>query len=144
MINQPSLSSIVLDVAVAIIRRENEILITKRPEHVPQGGLWEFPGGKQQEGETLEVCLRRELREELGIEVGALRPFQSFLHKYSAYQVVLHSFSCELKKGIPVPRESHEMMWVSPSHLSCYEFPKANGPIISSIVAGKLFPPCAP
>ena len=139
MINQPFFPPTPDVVAVAIIQRGEEVFLTKRKDHVNQGGLWEFPGGKQQEGETLEQCLRRELKEELDIEVGDLQPFQSVHYQYPGKPVVLHFFTCLITQGLPEPLDCAEMAWVSQANLSAFEFPTANKQVVTRIIEGKLW-----
>ena len=123
-------------VAAAILQHEGKILLTKRRLTAHQGGLWEFPGGKQEAGETLEQCLRRELKEEIDIEVGALRHFDVLRHRYPEKEVELHFFTCSVYQGIPKPLECLETAWVSKNDLSFYEFPAADRPIIKKLIQG--------
>ena len=123
-------------VAAAILQHEGKILLTRRRLDAHQGGLWEFPGGKQEEGETLEQCLRRELKEEIDIEVGALQHFYVLRHRYSEKEVELHFFTCSRYLGIPKPLECLETAWVSKNDLSSYEFPAADRPILMKLIQG--------
>ena len=113
-------------VAAAIIQREGKILLTRRRLDVHQGGLWEFPGGKQEAGETLEECLQRELKEEIDIEVRELRQFYTLRHRYPEKDVELHFFTCSVFEGSPKALDCIEMAWVHPRDLSSYEFPAAD------------------
>lgn len=114
-------------IGVGIIKNERgEVLIALRPDDVMLGGLWEFPGGKQKEDETLEETVIRELREELGVEVDNLRPFMKLDHAYSHFKITLNAFICELSAGKPKPKSSREIRWVSIDALDDYPFPKAN------------------
>ena len=113
-------------VAAAIIQWEGKILLTRRKLDVHQGGLWEFPGGKQEAGETLSECLQRELKEEIDIEVRALRPFYTLRHHYPEKEVELHFFTCSAFEGCPKPLECVEVAWVLPHELPSYEFPAAD------------------
>ncbi len=123
-------------VAAAILQQEGKILLTRRRLDAHQGGLWEFPGGKQEAGETLEQCLRRELKEEIDIEVGALRHFYVLRHRYPEKEVELHFFTCSVYQGIPKPLECLETAWVSENELSSYEFPAADWPILIKLIQG--------
>jgi 8-oxo-dGTP diphosphatase len=83
-------------VAAAILQREGKILLTRRKLDAHQGGLWEFPGGKQEVGETLEQCLQRELKEEIDIEVGDVQHFYVLRYRYPEKEVELHFFTCSI------------------------------------------------
>ena len=82
-----------------MIRKGKKILITRRPEKGLLGGLWEFPGGKQKPGESLAECLKREIEEELGIEISVGEPFMQVNHAYSHFKITLHPFFCRHLKG---------------------------------------------
>ncbi len=123
-------------VAVAVIvGSDGHILIAKRPEHVHQGGLWEFPGGKVEAGESLEVALKRELQEELGIKLQACEPFLEIHHDYPDKQVFLDVWSVTAFSGDVYGREQQPILWVAPERLSDYDFPEANQPIVASLQA---------
>lgn len=122
-----------VEVAAGLIRRDGRYLIAKRKPGVHLAGLWEFPGGKREMGETLEDCLRRELFEELGIRVDIPIPFQIIRHDYSEKTVELHFFRCTIEAGQPTPVDCAELRWVYPSELSEYQFPPADRPIIEAL-----------
>jgi len=123
-------------VAAAILQREGKILLTRRKLDAHQGGLWEFPGGKQELGETLEQCLRRELKEEIDIEVNGLQHFYTLCHRYPEKEVELHFFTCSIFQGDPKPLGSIEMAWVPMGKLAFYEFPAADRPVLRKILQG--------
>ena len=123
-------------VAAAIIYREEKILLTRRKLDVHQGGLWEFPGGKQEPGETLEECLERELKEEIDIEVTRLSHFYSLRHRYTDKEVELHFFTCLTFTGTPQCLGCMEIAWVPHHELASYEFPAANQPVLKLILQG--------
>ncbi|MEX0829733.1 MAG: 8-oxo-dGTP diphosphatase MutT [Nitrospirales bacterium] len=125
-------------VAAAIIFRERKILITKRKFEAHQGGLWEFPGGKQEENETLEQCLKRELKEEIDIEVCNVQPFCVLRHRYSEKEVELHFFTCSIHTGNPQPVGCIEVAWAHPHELTSYEFPAADEAVLKKIIQGPL------
>ena len=125
-------------VAAAILQREGKILLTRRKCEAHQGGLWEFPGGKQEQGETLEQCLQRELKEEIDIEIGAVKHFYVLRYHYPEKEVELHFFSCSIFQGDPKPLESIEMVWVPKGELAFYEFPAADRPVLKKILQGQL------
>jgi len=115
------------EIGVGIIEREDgKVLIALRPEDVMLGGLWEFPGGKQEKGESITQTVERELMEELDIEVHAFEKFMSFKHTYSHFSITMNAYLCTLISGTPKPKSSQEIRWVEKSELIEYPFPKAN------------------
>lgn len=100
------------------------------------GGLWEFPGGKIEAGETVAECIFREIREELGIEIAVGEHLISIDHTYPTFQLTLIVHHCQHISGIPQPIESDEVRWVNVSDLDNYEFPAANVEIIKAIKLG--------
>lgn len=138
MNNQIPSSVPIVVVAAAILQQDEKILLTRRKLDVHQGGLWEFPGGKQEVGETLEQCLRRELKEEIDIEVGDLKIFSTFRHRYPEKEVELHFFSCSMYEGSPKPIECLEVAWVTKADLPFYDFPAADQPVLQEIIQGKF------
>lgn len=118
-------------VAAAVIRRaDGHILLAKRADQQHQGGLWEFPGGKVEAGESVSTALRRELHEELGIAVTAARPLIKVQHDYPDKQVLLDVWEVSGFTGEPHGAEGQPLAWVSPRHLPDYDFPAANQPIV--------------
>ena len=112
-------------VTAAVIRRRGQVLIAQRPEEGLLGGLWEFPGGKQQPGEDLVSCLQREIREELGVEVYVGQGLGVFRHAYTHFRVTLHAFACTLCSGAePQALEASDLRWVSASQLGEYPMGK--------------------
>ena len=125
-----------LHVAVGVILNEAEqILITQRAPGSHQGGLWEFPGGKVESGESLEQALSRELQEELGIVVGRTSPLLQVEHDYGDKAVLLDVCVVWEFSGRARGEEGQAMAWVVLADLANYEFPVANKPIISAITA---------
>ena len=123
-----------IHVAVAaIINAQRKVLLSKRPPHVHQGGLWEFPGGKLEVGEDVEQGLRRELHEELGITPTAARPLIRIEHNYPDQSVLLDVWRIDRIKGIPRGREGQQVKWVAIDQLPYYAFPAANLPIINAL-----------
>ena len=123
-------------VAVGIVRNERgEVLIARRKEGAHQGGLWEFPGGKVEPGETAPQALRRELREELGIAAGPLAPFLRIPHDYGDRQVILDVWQVQSYTGAPRPQEGQPLIWAPPRNLPRYPFPAPNTPIITALLA---------
>jgi A/G-specific adenine glycosylase len=125
-------------VAIGIIWKDSKLLITQRPQEGLLGGLWEFPGGKQRPDESLEECLRRELKEELDIEVRIKRQLPTVRHEYTHFRVMLHPFECEWKRGRPKALGCIDWAWVKPEELKNYAFPRANHKIFRSLFAHEL------
>lgn len=122
------------NIAVGLVFDGNEqVLITKRPEDAMLGGLWEFPGGKQENEEALHQTCARELREELGIEVSVGPLYHELKHAYSHFKITLHAFPCRIVEGTPEPANGMPMEWVSIEELSAYAFPRANRRIIEKL-----------
>jgi A/G-specific adenine glycosylase len=109
-----------------VIRRRGKVLIARRPEGKLLGGLWEFPGGKREHGESLPACLRRELREELGVTARVGREMAVFHHTYTHFRVTVYAFECRLLRGKPRALESDEIRWVPPRELGGYPMGKVN------------------
>ena len=120
-------------VVVALICREDRVLIALRPKHLHQGGLWEFPGGKLHPGETPEQALVRELKEELDIDTSAscLAPLAFASHGYPDFHLLMPLFLCRVWKGTPKALEGQELAWVRPIRLRDYPMPPADGPLVA-------------
>ncbi|WP_447972699.1 (deoxy)nucleoside triphosphate pyrophosphohydrolase [Nitrospira sp. Kam-Ns4a] len=119
-----------IQVAAGLIVRDGRYLITLRRRGTHLGGLWEFPGGKREPGESLEDCLRRELREELGIQITEPVPVQVISHRYPDKSVELHFFRCAILSGDARALGCEEVRWVTPEELPQFEFPPADRPLI--------------
>ena len=123
-----------IHVAAAVIKdRQGRVLISQRPGHVHQGGLWEFPGGKLEAGETTEAALKRELYEELGIVVQAARPLIRVRHDYPDKSVLLDVWRVTAFTGQPMGCEGQLVDWVAVEELAGRAFPAANEPIIKAV-----------
>jgi mutator protein MutT len=122
-----------IGVAVIWDRFGQKILIDKRKAGGSMGGLWEFPGGKIEAGETVVDCIVREIREELGIEISVGEQLISIDHTYPTFQLTLFVHHCQHISGIPQPIECNEIRWVNVSDLDNYQFPAANVEIINAI-----------
>nr|WP_220273578.1 Nudix family hydrolase [Pseudomonas savastanoi] len=120
-------------VAAAVIRgADGSVLIARRADTQHQGGLWEFPGGKVEEGETVQAALARELQEELGIQVTAARPLIKVGHDYADKQVLLDVWEVSAFTGEPHGAEGQPLVWAAPRELPDYDFPAANQPIVAA------------
>ena len=108
-------------------------MITRRPAGRHLAGFWEFPGGKQEGNESLEGCLEREIKEELGIEIRAESRFLSVPYEYETKRITLHVFQCTDLKGQPAALEGQETQWVLPKDLSRYDFPPPDFEVINAI-----------
>ncbi len=123
------------DVAVGLIfNASGEVLIQKRPEDGLLGGLWEFPGGKVAPGETFEAACRREVREELGIDVAVESAFHRLSHAYTHFKITLHAFRCRHVAGVPQALEGQPVRWVAVEALPEYAFPRANRRLIERLM----------
>ena len=123
---------LLLVVAVALIDTEGRVLLAQRPEGKSLAGLWEFPGGKVEQGETPEAALIRELGEELGIETksSCLAPLTFASHAYDDFHLLMPLFACRRWTGIPTPREGQNLAWVRAKDLRNYPMPPADIPLI--------------
>lgn len=123
---------IVLVAAAALIDQDNRVLICKRPEGKSLAGLWEFPGGKVEAGESPEIALVRELREELSIKVceTCLSPFTFASHTYEKFHLLMPLFLLRKWEGEIVPNEHPEIAWVAANRLNRYPMPPADIPMI--------------
>ena len=117
-------------VTAAFIRRGNEFLITQRRDNDVFGGLWEFPGGKQEIGETLEECLVREIYEELNLQIAVQKYLFTVEHNYKEVKIFLHVFYCQLVDGTPECREVKNWKWVDFSTVLNFKFSAADDKVI--------------
>lgn len=120
-------------VTAAVIHRDGQVLIAHRPEKGLLGGMWEFPGGKIEPGETLPECLRREIREELGVEIQVEEAFGVYQHGYTHFKVTLHAFCCSLTDGEPQALEASEIRWTVPDELQNFPMGKIDRQIARRI-----------
>ena len=127
---------LLLVVACALVDTDGRVLIAQRPEGKQLAGLWEFPGGKVEKGETPEACLIRELREELGIETreACLAPLTFASHSYDDFHLLMPLYVCRRFSGIPQPKEAQALKWVRPLRLRDYPMPPADAPLIPFLI----------
>ena len=124
--------------ALAVIERRGRVLICRRRRGGFLGGYWEFPGGKRDPGESWEACLRRELREELGVSVAGVRPLCRLRHRYPGRPVfVFQVFRCRIARGRPRPLSASALRWVAPERLARYRFPPANRGLLARLNPSK-------
>lgn len=123
---------VVLVSAVALIDADGRVLLARRPEGKSMAGLWEFPGGKVEPGETPEAALIRELKEELGIDTwsSCLAPLTFASHSYPDFHLLMPVFACRRWQGMAQAREGQELAWVAPARLRDYPMPPADLPLI--------------
>ena len=121
----------VLVAAAALVDVDGRVLIAKRPAGKQLAGLWEFPGGKVEPGETPEECLIRELHEELGITVAhaCLAPFVFASHGYDSFHLLMPLFLCRRWEGLVTAREHEALAWVKPDRFDDYPMPPADAPL---------------
>lgn len=124
-------------VTAAVIWRGEQVLLAQRPPQGLLGGLWEFPGGKQEPGESLEEALQREIREELGTTIGVGEKVGVFRHAYSHFRVTLHAFHCCLVGGEPQPLEATALEWVPVTRLTHYPMGKLDRQIAQTLMQAR-------
>lgn len=124
--------NIILVSAVALVDKDGRVLLAQRPEGKSMAGLWEFPGGKVETGETPETALIRELHEELGIETwdSCLAPLSFASYTYEAFHLLMPLFICRKWEGIAQPEEGQTLKWVFPKDMRDYPMPPADLPLI--------------
>lgn len=127
---------LLLVVACALVDADGRVLLAQRPEGKALAGLWEFPGGKVEPGETPEAALIRELREELGIEtqVACLAPLTFASHAYDDFHLLMPLYVCRRYSGIPQPHDAQALKWVRPAKLRDYPMPPADEPLIAHLL----------
>ena len=113
-------------VTAAVLQRRGKVLLARRPSKGLLGGMWEFPGGKVEPGESLQDCLAREIQEELGVRIWVGEPVGVYEHAFSHFSITLHAFKCELVEGKPRPVEAAELAWVAPADLKSYPMGKVD------------------
>jgi 8-oxo-dGTP diphosphatase len=119
--------------AAALVDADGRVLICQRPQGKSLAGLWEFPGGKVEPGETPEACLIRELEEELGIVVAnaCLAPFVFASHDYESFHLLMPLYLCRRWSGVITAREHEALAWVKPNRLGDYPMPPADAPLVA-------------
>jgi 8-oxo-dGTP diphosphatase len=134
--SQTKHQSLPLAVCAAVIVLQGKVLLTQRPADKPHGGLWEFPGGKIEAGESPHQSLRREIREELNIEISVDSVLETVYHHYDWGNVLILAYNCSWLSGTITHLEVANHQWVTPDKLSDYQILPADLPIIARIQAG--------
>ena len=131
----PDNKPLLLVAAAALIDVDGRVLLAQRPEGKAMAGLWEFPGGKIEPGETPEAALIRELDEELGINTvsSCLAPVAFASHGYDDFHLLLMLYACRRWQGVVTPRENNDVIWVRPNRLRQYPMPPADEPLIAML-----------
>ncbi len=126
---------VLLVAAVALVDRDGRVLLAQRPEGKSMAGLWEFPGGKVDPGETPEAALIRELKEELAVdtEESCLAPFTFASHSYDDFHLLMPLYVCRVWKGIPQPLEGQTLAWARPNEMKNYPMPPADKPLVAML-----------
>ncbi len=124
---------LLLVAACALVDADGRVLLAQRPEGKQLAGLWEFPGGKVEPGETPEQCIIRELHEEIGIEtdIPCLAPLTFASHSYDDFHLLMPLFVCRRFRGIAQPREGQALKWVRPREMRDYPMPPADAPLVA-------------
>jgi mutator protein MutT len=130
---QPLCAATAIEVSAGLIFRSGKLLITQRRADAHLGGLWEFPGGKREPNETIEQCLARELKEELGIRIVVGELFEQVTHAYPEKTVALQFFLCRIEQGEPQPLGCAAVKWIHLTELAQHEFPAADARLLEKI-----------
>jgi 8-oxo-dGTP diphosphatase len=132
----PGGKRLLLVAACALVDTDGRVLLAQRPEGKQFAGLWEFPGGKVEPGETPEECLIRELYEEIGIEtdIPCLAPFTFASHSYDDFHLLMPLFVCRRFRGIAQPKEGQVLKWVRPRQMRDFPMPPADAPLIQFLI----------
>ncbi|HEY4191820.1 MAG TPA: 8-oxo-dGTP diphosphatase MutT [Mesorhizobium sp.] len=127
---------LLLVAACALVDADGRVLLAQRPPGKQLAGLWEFPGGKVEAGETPEACVVRELREEIGVEtkVACLAPLTFASHSYDDFHLLMPLYVCRRFEGIAVPKEGQTLKWVRPRQMRDYPMPPADAPLIPFLI----------
>lgn len=122
-------------IVVGVIVFEGRVLIDRRPAGGALGGLWEFPGGKILVGETPEECVRREVQEEVGLDVEVCSELATIEHDYPEFSLLMTAYLCRTESNQAKPLASDEVLWIEPEQLDRYTFPEANRTLLPLIQA---------
>lgn len=128
---------ITIVVTAAVIENQGNFLIAQRKKQSHQGMKWEFPGGKIEPGESPELCLAREIREELGINIEVGDIFKVISHNYGEKQVILLCYKCRMLSGTLSPIECEDFQWVTPEQMQGFDFAPADVPLVQALQKGE-------
>ena len=123
--------------AAGLVFKDGKLLIAKRPKRLHLGGMWEFPGGKLESDETYEMCLMREMNEELGVDIKVGYEFEEVLHQYSEKTALIKFFICSLFSGNPKAIQCSDFQWINRNDLARYDFPAADTKVVSRLILNK-------
>jgi len=137
--SNPSSKQNSVEVSAGLVFRHGKLLITQRHAGAHLGGLWEFPGGKREPGETFQQCLERELIEELGVRVHVGELFEEITHRYPEKTVHLMFFLCEIQSGEPAALDCAAIKWVSKAELFEHPFPPADERLLNKLREADLW-----
>ncbi len=126
-------SARIIEVAAGLVFRDGRLLIAQRKADSHLGGLWEFPGGKREPNESWDACLKRELEEELGIEVQVGGEFEQIVHTYPEKTVHLRFFTCSVLSGEPQAIDCAAVEWIGPEQIRAFRFPPADDRLIGRL-----------
>lgn len=129
------MTAIVLVAALALVDSDGRVLLTRRPEGKPMAGLWEFPGGKVEVGETPERTVVREAREELGVDVehSCLAPLTFASHTYPDFHLLMPLYVCRIWSGVARGMEGQALKWMRPAEMDARTMPPADAPLIAQL-----------
>ena len=129
----------IIEVVAAVIFAEGRVLCVQRPENAREyvSLKWEFPGGKIESGENREHALRREIREELDVEIEILEYFMTVEHTYPDFHLVMHAYTCSIAKGEPVLKEHVALKWLRVEELDQLDWAAADIPIVEKLLSGR-------
>ena len=121
--------------SIALINKDDNVLLAKRPKNKHLAGLWEFPGGKIKKNETAEHALIREIKEELNIDISnkCIAPISFSSFEYNTFNLILLLYICRRWEGTPRSMEKNDIIWIKPNEFKNYPMPPADGPLISSL-----------
>jgi mutator protein MutT len=128
------------EVTAGLVWKDGQVLVAKRPEGSHLAGMWEFPGGKKERGESTNECVEREIQEELGIKVKAEKAFMRVEHDYGSKSITLHVHNCTCIEGVPKPLQCAEVKWIDPIDLKRLTLPPPDAKIVDVLCRSQFGP----